>query len=81
VRAEPPLPRNITPTARTGEPEVFINYGHDDGIAPTRKTNERKVFIVHGHDEGPREAVARFLERIDFQVVILHEQVNKGRTT
>ena len=39
-----------------------------------------KVFIVHGHDEGMREAVARFLERIGFEAIILHEQANQGRT-
>jgi predicted nucleotide-binding protein len=38
------------------------------------------VFIVHGHDEASREAVARFLEKIGFQVIILHERPNKGRT-
>jgi predicted nucleotide-binding protein len=38
------------------------------------------VFVVHGHDEGPREAVARFLEKLGLQPVILHEQPNKGRT-
>lgn len=40
----------------------------------------RKVFIVHGHDDGVREAVARFLEKIGFQAIILHEQANQGRT-
>jgi predicted nucleotide-binding protein len=35
--------------------------------------------VVHGHEEAPREAVARFLERLGFDVVILHEQANKGR--
>jgi predicted nucleotide-binding protein len=40
----------------------------------------REVFVVHGHDEGTREAVARFLERIGFRAIILHEQANKGRT-
>ncbi|AJQ46196.1 MULTISPECIES: TIR domain-containing protein [Pseudomonas] len=40
----------------------------------------RKVFIVHGHDEGARETVARFLERLGFQSIILHEQANQGRT-
>ena len=39
-----------------------------------------KVFIVHGHDEGPREAVARFIERLGFEAIILHERPNKGRT-
>jgi predicted nucleotide-binding protein len=36
--------------------------------------------VVHGHDEGAREAVARFLERIGFEAIILHEQANQGRT-
>jgi predicted nucleotide-binding protein len=40
----------------------------------------RRVFIVHGHDEGAREAVARYLERIGFEPVILHEQANQGRS-
>ncbi|MCG7927208.1 MAG: nucleotide-binding protein [Candidatus Thiodiazotropha taylori] len=40
----------------------------------------RKIFIVHGHDDGARETVARFLERIGLEAVILHEQANQGRT-
>ena len=40
----------------------------------------RKVFVVHGHHEGMREAVARFLEKLEFEPLILHEQANQGRT-
>jgi predicted nucleotide-binding protein len=40
----------------------------------------RRVFIVHGHDDGTLEGVARFLERLGFEPVILREQANKGRT-
>ncbi len=40
----------------------------------------QKIFIVHGHDEGPQEAVARFLERMGFEPIVLHEQANKGRS-
>lgn len=40
----------------------------------------RRVFVVHGHDDGVREAVARFLERIKIQPIILHEQANRGLT-
>jgi len=40
----------------------------------------RKIFIVHGHDVGAREAVARFVESIDFEAIILSEQANQGRT-
>lgn len=39
-----------------------------------------KVFVVHGHDEAARESVARFLERLDLEAVILHEQATGGRT-
>ncbi|MFZ1743100.1 MAG: nucleotide-binding protein [Pontixanthobacter sp.] len=40
----------------------------------------RKVFVVHGHDEGSREMLARYLEKLDFEPIILHEQANRGRT-
>lgn len=40
----------------------------------------QKIFIVHGHDEGSRETVARFLERMGLEPIILHEQANQGRT-
>ena len=39
-----------------------------------------KVFIVHGHDGEARETVARFLEKLGLQAIILHEQANQGRT-
>jgi len=40
----------------------------------------KRIFLVHGHDEGPRETAARFLEKIGFDPIILHEQANRGRT-
>ncbi len=42
--------------------------------------NTNKVFIIHGRDEAARETVARFLENLKLEPVILHEQPNKGRT-
>ncbi|MEQ8765159.1 MAG: nucleotide-binding protein [Planctomycetota bacterium] len=39
-----------------------------------------RVFLVHGHDDAAREATARFLERLDLQAIILHEQANEGQT-
>ena len=41
---------------------------------------DRKVFVVHGHDGEAQQAVARFMERIGFEVIILHERANQGRT-
>ncbi|WP_292502338.1 nucleotide-binding protein [Mesorhizobium sp.] len=40
----------------------------------------RRVFVVHGHDDAAREAVARFLERLGFEAIVLHEQANRGST-
>ena len=62
----------------------YRNYAESKGrVGRNRaRTNSasRKVFVVHGHDEGAREMLARFLERIDFMPIILHEQANRGMT-
>lgn len=39
-----------------------------------------KIFIVHGHDELMKLSVARFVESLGLEAVILHEQANSGRT-
>ena len=39
-----------------------------------------KVFLVHGRDQGAMHEVARYLERLGLEVVILHERPNGGRT-
>lgn len=39
-----------------------------------------KVFIVHGQDELAKIDVARFIEKLGFQAIILHEQVSSGKT-
>ncbi|MFV0456328.1 MAG: TIR domain-containing protein [Pseudomonas sp.] len=53
-------------------------------LAPATKasssTGSSRVFLVHGHDEAVRETVARFLEKLGLQAIILHEQANSGRT-
>ncbi len=42
--------------------------------------SSNKIFIVHGHDEGALNGLARFLERLKLEVIILKEQPNQGRT-
>jgi len=46
----------------------------------TGEVTSRRVFVVHGHDESAREKVARFLEKLDLEPIILHEQANAGLT-
>jgi predicted nucleotide-binding protein len=47
---------------------------------PVRQHDKKKVFVVHGHDEAARLAVARFLEQIGLEAIILSEQPDQGRT-
>ena len=42
--------------------------------------NKRKVFIVHGHDNEAKHEVARFLEQLSIEPIILHEQASAGKT-
>jgi len=44
------------------------------------KNMSRKIFIVHGHDNELKQHVARILEKIDFEPIILHEQPDSGQT-
>jgi hypothetical protein len=39
-----------------------------------------KVFIVHGHDDAALQGLARFLEKLGLEAIVLMEQPNRGRT-
>jgi hypothetical protein len=55
-----------------------LNSGKPEPKVIMPKSN--KIFIVHGQDVAARESLARFVERLGFQAVILHEQANRGGT-
>lgn len=38
------------------------------------------VFIVHGHDDLAKTETARFIEKLGFKTIILHEQASSGKT-
>ncbi|HEY0021649.1 MAG TPA: nucleotide-binding protein [Longimicrobium sp.] len=59
-------------------PEVLDRSPAVVPVAARMHTN--RAFIVHGHDDAAREGIARFLERLGVEPIILHEQVNEGRT-
>jgi predicted nucleotide-binding protein len=39
-----------------------------------------RVFVVHGHDGEMKQAVARTVEKLGLEAVILHEKPNRGQT-
>jgi hypothetical protein len=52
-----------------GEPEVTMT-----------RPGSNKVFVVHGHDEGALQALARFIEKLGLEPIVLKERPNQGRT-
>lgn len=66
--------------------EIEEYWGEDDtslgstDIETMEFSDTSRVFVIHGRDEAARETVARFLEKLGLEPVILHEQANKGRT-
>jgi len=60
--------------------EISVPSQPGPGLDIASLSDRSKVFVVHGHDEGTREAVARFIQTLGFEPIILHEQANEGRT-
>lgn len=50
-------------------------------ISKAEKNNKnQQVFIVHGHDELAKIKLARFLEKLELEPIILHEQASSHLT-
>lgn len=49
-------------------------------IAKSSAASSNKVFIVHGHNNEIKVNVARTVERLGLEAIILHEQANSGKT-
>lgn len=63
------------------ETEIDLTKGEKSiGEQDIVKKPSNKVFIVHGHNQGVKEAVARFIEKLGLEAIILHEKPSTGRT-
>lgn len=56
----------------------ILQHGRKSSSDDTKAS--KKVFIAHGRNEEMKQAVARIIEKIGLNPIILHEQPNKGRT-
>lgn len=52
----------------------------EDNCGHNIACNSNKVFIVHGRDNETKLEVARFLEKLKLEPIILHEQASGGKT-
>jgi predicted nucleotide-binding protein len=63
--------------------EELVVFGEATALGPHKggqlKVNSR-IFLVHGQDETMKQSVARVIERLGLDPIILHEQPNRGRT-
>lgn len=57
-----------------------LNFPNELVINKDDLSVSNRVFVVHGHDNEMKSAVARMLEKLGLEAVILHEQDNKGKT-
>jgi len=58
-------------------------FGPSSKAGKVQKTDvklSKQIFLVHGHDEAMEQAVARTLEKIGLEPIILHEKPSEGRT-
>jgi hypothetical protein len=60
----------------------YKTYVQSQGETAARlvSADTNKVFIVHGHDEGALQTLARFLEKLGLEAIVLKERPNQGRT-
>lgn len=58
------------------EPESAANQ-ETESASPI---DSSRVFVVHGHDKSLKQSVARLVEHLELEPIILHEQSNEGRT-
>jgi len=45
-----------------------------------KRISTDKIFIVHGHNNEIKQTVARILAKLKLEPIILHEQIDQGRT-
>jgi len=58
----------------------YINSSFQPSLEVKISMSNKKVFIVHGHDENTLNKVARLIEKLGLEAIILHEQANRGKT-
>lgn len=53
---------------------------HDKIEIKEQKISTNKIFIVHGHNNEIKQTVARTITKLKLEPIILHEQIEQGRT-
>lgn len=75
----------VTFNALTEAVTVLWQKGFEYGKKALKKrratvSNSNRVFIVHGHNHEIKLELARTLDKLGLEPIVLHEQVNGGKT-
>lgn len=70
---------DVTKSLLAEAKEIIVNPKTTE-ISKSEPLDKSKVFIVHGHDNEAKIEIARFIEQMGFEPIILHEQASKGMT-
>lgn len=62
------------------EIKLFGENSQNNNLTKIKSNNLNQIFLVHGHDEALKQSVARLLEKMKLNPIILHEQPNEGKT-
>ncbi|HEL5706984.1 TPA: nucleotide-binding protein [Clostridioides difficile] len=62
------------------EAKEFIKNPEVKDVQKNETLDKTKVFIVHGHDVEAKLEVTRFVEKMGFEAIILHEQASDSMT-
>ena len=64
--------------------EDLVDHKHSSEIGSSAENAavvpSNRVFVVHGHDDAALQGLARFLEKLGLEAIILKEQPDQGRT-
>ncbi len=71
---------NVTDDFISGPPGYKKELQTNNSKTVLNSADRSKVFIVHGHDQAAQTKVARFIEKLGLEAIILHEQASSGRT-
>ena len=58
--------------------DLYEEYSETSNM--TQHSFGNDVFIVHGRDDGAKDTIARFVEHLGIQPIILHERPSRGET-
>ena len=76
-----PSAPQVVPTTQTQQvPKQVVNVSNVVSSFQVQPKKKNKVFIVHGRDNEAKQEIARHIESLGLEAIILHEQASSGMT-